>query len=400
MKLYYICSDFYPSGTGFAISFTNFIQFILDSNKFEHITILTTNSKASLPENFNERVSLQTFDVRGELKLARYFRSSILLDLYSIFKYRRILHMLKCCCIKSDDVFFYEEFYFGNLYKYLKRRFPCNKHIIRVHGTMPEFVTFDRSNRYRKILFKQALELKNNRENKITIATTTSFYIDFINTHILKNQYGTICNVDYIFLPNSIYSNKNIPQTQKSENMSNSLTLLQLGRMDKGGYFQKGFDDTIKALNYINSDVFLSHRIRLVTIGSGEKKKYFKDKMRDLKNIAFEHYENINNEAVNDLIMQADVILLPSRCEGMSMFAVEAISLGKPIITTRNTGVDDICIEGVNSLKFDMFNYVEYAQAIEKIIKEPHLIRQMGYNAFAVSKENEKKLKANIEAFL
>ena len=47
-----------------------------------------------------------------------------------------------------------------------------------------------------------------------------------------------------------------------------------------------------------------------------------------------------------------------------------------------------------------MFNYVEYAQAIEKIIKEPHLIRQMGYNAFAVSKENEKKLKANIEAFL
>lgn len=60
--------------------------------------------------------------------------------------------------------------------------------------------------------------------------------------------------------------------------MSNSLTLLQLGEWIKVGT-SKGFDDTIKALNYINSDVFypIGYVLLLLVV---VRKKYFKDKMR------------------------------------------------------------------------------------------------------------------------
>lgn len=396
MKLYYFCSDFYPSGTGFAVSFTNFIQYLLDTDKYEHVFLFTTNDKAILPECFQHKVSLIKFNSRGELKLARVFKSTKILDFYSLVKYRHISKIIDSEWNSPNDIFFYEEFYFGNLKKYLKKKFPTNQHVVRVHGTMPEFVTFDGNNKFRRILFQQAF----NDKDKINIATTTSFYIKFINKYLFDGQYDKLGNVNYIFLPNSIHPEFNRISPPKIKENKNALTLLQLGRMDRGGYFQKGFDDTLKALKYLESKKCLINRIKLVTIGSGSEKNIFLQQTKNLKQIKSDHYDNLKNEQVRQLIIEADVILLPSRCEGMSMFAVEAIALGKPIITTNNTGVDDICIEGLNSFKFDMYNYIDYAQIIQKIDQSPNVLNEMGIQSLKISELNSNKLIANIESFL
>lgn len=393
MNLFYFCSDFYPSGTGFAVSFTNFIQYVFDSKKIKHVYIFTNNENVEIPEYITGRVSLIKFSSRGELRLARVFKSSKLLDIFSSLKYKTISQQLNSIGVGCDDIFFYEEFYFGNLKKYLKGKYD-NRHIIRVHGTMPEFVTFDKSNKYREIFFRQAFD----SDEKFTVATTSVFYIKFINQYLLKNKYDLIKKVNYIVLPNSVYGGIDVEHMVKKE--SDSINFLQLGRMDNGGYFQKGFDDTLKAFKYLEAKWDEPKNINLITIGDGEVRNEFQKSMTSLKNIKCTHYTSLKNTQVREMIFNADVILLPSRCEGMSMFAVEAISLGKPIITTRNTGVDDICIEGVNSLKFDAYNYVELANLIEAVSDNPGMLHDLSSGSFKISLTNEAILKSNIEAFL
>ncbi|MGY0159568.1 glycosyltransferase family 4 protein [Edwardsiella tarda] len=375
------------------MSFTNFIQYVFDSKKIKHVYIFTNNENVEIPEYLTGRVSLIKFSSRGELRLARVFKSSKLLDIFSSLKYKTISQQLNSIGVGRDDIFFYEEFYFGNLKKYLKGKYD-NRHIIRVHGTMPEFVTFDKSNKYREIFFRQAFD----SDEKFTVATTSVFYIKFINQYLLKNKYDLIKRVNYIVLPNSVYGGIDVEHMVKKE--SDSINFLQLGRMDKGGYFQKGFDDTLKAFKYLEAKWDEPKNINLITIGDGEVRSEFQKSMTFLKNIKCTHYTSLKNTQVREMIFNADVILLPSRCEGMSMFAVEAISLGKPIITTRNTGVDDICIEGVNSLKFDAYNYVELANLIEAVSDNPGMLHDLSNGSFKISLTNEAILKSNIEAFL
>ncbi|WP_104041422.1 glycosyltransferase family 4 protein, partial [Vibrio hyugaensis] len=369
MKLFYFCSDFYPSGTGFAVSFTNFIQYVIDSEKYDEIIIFTTNVDAELPDEFKiHNVKLEYFSSIGELKIARIFKSKIILDLFSKVRFSQLLKLIKTYEVSSDDSFFYEEFYFGNLKKIIQNKYSENKHTIRVHGTMPEFVTFDASNHYRKIFFEQAFS------GPLNVATTTSFYIDFINDNLLDRQYDRIKNINYLILPNAIHPSlmKEDEKHNKSQLFGKKIRLLQLGRMDDGGYFQKGFEDTLRALDFLSQKTRLNN-IRLDIIGSGSKSSEFDSLVKFLSIDDIKRHDKLKNNEVRELIELADIILLPSRCEGMSMFAVEAITMGKALITTKNTGLKDICIDGFNCLKFEAFNYIQYSEAIEKLLTDHEL---------------------------
>ncbi|MCG3813614.1 glycosyltransferase family 4 protein [Photobacterium damselae] len=391
MKLFYFCSDFYPSGTGFAVSFVNFIQYVIDENKYEHIYIYCLNDDAVLPDCFLGKATLIKFDYRGELRLAKLTKSRVVLDLYANIKYKKLYKSLCSFDIADEDSIFYEEFYFGNLKNYLSKKFKKNKHIIRVHGTMPEFVMFDGNNYFRKILFEQAIK------TKLVIATTTTFYISFLNKHLFEDKYSLIKNIDYIILPNSIHNEfLQLPSKNQTKNDRGSLKLLQLGRMDEGGYFQKGFSDTIKALLYLENSDECNDGYVLTVIGSGVMSKDFLEQAKKLKKTKIEYFSSLPNSEVREKIINTDVVLLPSRCEGMSMFAVEALSLGKAIITTKNSGVKDICLNDVNALLFDVYDYVAYAKLLSKIYNNRELISKFESNCSTIYNENEIKLKSGI----
>lgn len=56
----------------------------------------------------------------------------------------------------------------------------------------------------------------------------------------------------------------------------------------------------------------------------------------------------LTKDSLCDVYRQADVLVLPTLCEGLSHAVLEAISFGLPVITTEASGAGDLIVEGEN----------------------------------------------------
>jgi glycosyltransferase involved in cell wall biosynthesis len=74
----------------------------------------------------------------------------------------------------------------------------------------------------------------------------------------------------------------------------------------------------------------------------------------------------------------ADVFVLPSFNEGLSLAALEAMSAGLPLILTHTGGTNDLVVEGVNGFTFAWGDFGGLAAHLERLALDPHLARQMG----------------------
>ena len=81
---------------------------------------------------------------------------------------------------------------------------------------------------------------------------------------------------------------------------------------------------------------------------------------------------------VRPSIMAAAVYVLPSYREGMPRSVLEAMSMGRPVITTDVPGCRETVIEGVNGYLVPVKNSAALAEAMERFILEPGLINTMG----------------------
>lgn len=106
---------------------------------------------------------------------------------------------------------------------------------------------------------------------------------------------------------------------------------------------------------------------------------------------------------VNDVlpfIAQASVYVLPSYYrEGIPRSTQEAMAMGRPIITTDNTGCRETVIDGVNGFMVPVRDEFELAKAMLRFVENPALIEPMGRESrrlaeerFDVNKVNDKML--------
>ena len=89
----------------------------------------------------------------------------------------------------------------------------------------------------------------------------------------------------------------------------------------------------------------------------------------------------IKNNKVKEIELQSDIILLPSRCEGMSMFATEAIAAGKPLIGTSGNGLEILCENGYNGYLVSEYDYIRMAEAIIRLCSSKELLLTMSDNS-------------------
>ena len=104
-------------------------------------------------------------------------------------------------------------------------------------------------------------------------------------------------------------------------------------------------------------------------------------------------------EDVRPAISDSSVYVLPSYREGMPRTVLEAMSMGRPIITTNAPGCRETVVEGVNGFLVPVKAVAELAAAMEKFVLEPQLINLMGARSrkfaeekFDVNKVNAKML--------
>ncbi len=89
----------------------------------------------------------------------------------------------------------------------------------------------------------------------------------------------------------------------------------------------------------------------------------------------------IEHAAALALLEEADVLVCASRDEAMPVTILEAMSLGKAILSTTAGGVPEYIRDGENGLLVRPENAAELAAALERLLRDPKEARRLGRNA-------------------
>ena len=83
-------------------------------------------------------------------------------------------------------------------------------------------------------------------------------------------------------------------------------------------------------------------------------------------------------EKVIDELRKSKIFCLSSDYEGMSNSMIEAICVGLPIVSTKVSGTDELIQDGVNGLLVDIGDEQGMTDALEKLIQDEELMKNMG----------------------
>jgi glycosyltransferase involved in cell wall biosynthesis len=102
-------------------------------------------------------------------------------------------------------------------------------------------------------------------------------------------------------------------------------------------------------------------------------------------------------EDVRPAIKNCSVFVLPSYHEGMPRTILEAMAIGRPIITTDVPGCRDTVIDGYNGYIAPAKDPQKLAVAMERFLSNPSLVQQMGLKSRQMAKEKFDVNKINSE---
>ena len=89
-----------------------------------------------------------------------------------------------------------------------------------------------------------------------------------------------------------------------------------------------------------------------------------------------------------DLIRKSDLFVLPSvSSEGLPITLVEAMALGRPVVTTRAAGIPEIAEDGVTARVVAPRDAEALSSAIVSVLKDRHFAGRMAAQARAVARE-------------
>lgn len=353
MNVLFIVPDFYPNSTGFSNASQGLINAIhqYGSNKYK-VFVYTSVPLVNEVEYKNAFVTRHPykkhiFENRFTVKLFARKR-------YQVFK--------KFVIDNKIDILFFETNTFSYLQNWALRDFG-SKVVVRIHSTADtEVPVFDLSNsdysrENRKNIFNFMQNIKN-------IVSTSTYYLDFVKHHYLKdNVYRIWNNKSYSVLYNTVSETTEIP-TIVSKN-----SFLTMGKMSDNGLTQKGMLDLIEAVYILKNEGTLPEDFIINIIGDGIKLPVLQ---KYIECFGVGSYINIikkaSHEEVFEIMKNVKAIILLSRYEGQSMFITESISNGKPLIISDNNGMQDMIIDSWNGFVTKTGNPNDAAKQIKKMI--------------------------------
>ncbi len=86
---------------------------------------------------------------------------------------------------------------------------------------------------------------------------------------------------------------------------------------------------------------------------------------------------------VPDLIVAADVLVIPSLFEGTAGAAIEAMALGCPVICTDIAGVRGVLEDGLNALLVPVGSPADLAEAIRRVLTDDSLAERLKVRGYA-----------------
>ena len=130
-----------------------------------------------------------------------------------------------------------------------------------------------------------------------------------------------------------------------------------------------------------------NHNIHYVICGQGNLHNYLHElsvKLNLEKNIHFLGYR----EDVIEILKVSDCFAFPSKREGLGIAAIEAMSVGLPLITSNVHGINDYSIHGVTGYKYSPNDVSGFSEGLNNLInsEEVFLKNISEYNQLASKK--------------
>jgi glycosyltransferase involved in cell wall biosynthesis len=93
------------------------------------------------------------------------------------------------------------------------------------------------------------------------------------------------------------------------------------------------------------------------------------------------------DRAVRPLYELLDIVMLPSRIEGLSQSLLEAMALGKPVIASAAAGNLDLVASEVSGLLVPPLDPHAWGEAIQRLLDDADLGRHLGEGARRTARE-------------
>jgi glycosyltransferase involved in cell wall biosynthesis len=193
-------------------------------------------------------------------------------------------------------------------------------------------------------------------------------------TQFWRDYYAVTLNLPVnklMVLPNPA----DVPQFIPNRVVGERLKLLFLGRVGE----RKGAFDLIRAFAALPNAI--REQCQLTLAGDGET-----DAARDVANELGCSLQTsilgwVEPQETLRLLAEADVFLLPSRGEGMSMALLEAMAWGLPVVTTVSGGTDEFLSSYHNCILVKPSDIHDIARALHALIVDAQLRLRLGTQA-------------------
>jgi glycosyltransferase involved in cell wall biosynthesis len=171
-----------------------------------------------------------------------------------------------------------------------------------------------------------------------------------------------------LLLPNPADLPTSIPDRSKHKRMR----ILFLGRIG----IRKGAFDVIRAFALLPKDVQAGCHLTLAGDGDTEEARALAVEQGCLDRVAIPGW--VGKADVERLLVESDVLVLPSHAEGMAMALVEAMSWGLPVVTTSVGGAGEFLEQGSNCLLVTPGDVRGISDAIATLARDPAYRLELG----------------------
>jgi glycosyltransferase involved in cell wall biosynthesis len=142
---------------------------------------------------------------------------------------------------------------------------------------------------------------------------------------------------------------------------------------------RKGAYDLIRAFAALPENVRACCHLTLAGDGDIDEAKTLAQELGCAKQVAMPGW--VGKAAVERLLVDSDVLVLPSYAEGMAMALVEAMSWGLPVVTTSVGGAGEFLEQGRNCLLVAPGDLGGIRDAIANLARDPEYRLQLGLAA-------------------
>jgi glycosyltransferase involved in cell wall biosynthesis len=157
--------------------------------------------------------------------------------------------------------------------------------------------------------------------------------------------------------------------------------LLFIGKIVKS----KGIEYILQALKTLKKKDI---RFKFIMAGSGPEKNEYVQKFSTILGSDFEFKGVVSGDAKTELFKKCNIFLLPSLYEGLPISLLECMSFGLVPIVTDVGSIKTIVRNGVNGIIVEKQSSEKISEAIENMIINKDLMKEIGSNARQYILEN------------